>query len=225
MIKWEEDLIEKVKLKQSEAKLMTLSEEVNMKFKREFHKQGIFHKENLLKDHRLLKWTLSNKDQTSAPNMFPRAKTDKILHWEKATIFKTEKLSDQKITTCKTAEVVATTKQEKREFNTQWIKTDQEEEEKNLYKRNNNNKSNNSLSLKVTDNKRSDKKQLKEEVTTCKAQPITTTEEHSKQLMKDKIEVKKETALLLSEMIDKEVNLEARRVLNSHPEHQINFDV
>tara|TARA_B110000285_G_C14582662_1_gene362831 strand:+ start:319 stop:450 length:132 start_codon:yes stop_codon:yes gene_type:complete len=43
--------------------------------------------------------------------------------------------------------------------------------------------------------------------------------------MKDKIEVNKETALLLSEMIDKEVNLEARRVLNSHPEHQINFDV
>tara|TARA_B110000285_G_C14582662_1_gene362830 strand:+ start:85 stop:249 length:165 start_codon:yes stop_codon:yes gene_type:complete len=54
--------------------------------------------------------------------------------------------------------VAAITKQEKREFNTQWIKTDQEEEEKNLFKRNNNNKSNNSLNLKVTDNKRSDKK-------------------------------------------------------------------
>lgn len=158
MIKWEKDLIEKDRLKQSEVKLMMLSEEVNMKFKQEFHKQEIYHKENLLKDHRLLKWTLFNKDQTSAPNMFPRAKTDKILHWEKATTFKTEKLLDQKITTCKTAKVAAITKQEKREFNTQWIKTDQEEEEKNLFKRNNNNKSNNSLNLKVTDNKRSDKK-------------------------------------------------------------------
>ena len=153
--------------------------------------------------------------------MFPRAKTDKILHLEKAIIFKIEKLLDQKITTCKTAEVVAITKQEKREFNTQWIKTDQEEEEKNLCKKINNNKSNNSLNLKVIDNKRLDKK-LKEEVTTCKAQLITTIEEHSKQLMKDK---NKEIALLHSEMIDKEVNLEARRVSNSHLEHQINFDV
>mgnify|MGYP001249567420 CR=1 FL=1 len=117
--------------------------------------------------------------------------------------------------------MVAITKQEKREFNTQWIKTDQEEEEKNLCKKINNNKSNNSLNLKVIDNKRLDKK-LKEEVTTCKALLITTIEEHSKQLMKDK---NKETALLLSEMIDKEVNLEARRVSNSHLEHQINFDV
>lgn len=52
MIKSEKVLIEKPKLSKSEARLMMLLEEVNLKFKAEFRMLEIFQTENLLKEFR-----------------------------------------------------------------------------------------------------------------------------------------------------------------------------
>ena len=199
---------------------MMLSEEVNMKFKAEFRMPEISQTENLLKEHKINK--CSNKplfkDLMSVPHMFPRAKIEITLHLENPTTSKIEKLSDQMIMICKTAEVEAIMietidkKSDRRlEVNTEEKKTDQEEE---VNKKNNNNSKNNFLSPKAIDKKL-------EEIITCRTLPITTTEE----LMINMKDKNKEIVLHLSEMTDKEVNLEAKRVLNLHLELQIYFDV
>lgn len=88
---------------------MMLSEEVNMKFKAEFRMLEISQTENLLKEHKFN--SRSNKqlfkDQMSVPRTFQRAKIDRTLHLEKGIASKIEKLSDQMIMICKTAEVEA----------------------------------------------------------------------------------------------------------------------
>ena len=96
-------------------------------------------------------------------------------------------------------------------MNTEEKKTDQEEE---VNKKNNNNSKNNFLSPKALDKKL-------EEIITCRTLLITTTEE----LMINMKDKNKEIVLHLSGMTDKEVNLEAKRVLNLHLELQIYFDV
>jgi hypothetical protein len=211
-------LIEKLRSNKSEAKLMMLSEEVNMKFKAEFRMPEISQTENLLKEHKFNK--CSNKplfkDLMSVPHMFPRAKIEITLHLENPTTSKIEKLSDQMIMICKTAEVEAIMietidkKSDRRlDKNTEKKKTDQEEE---VNKKNNS--KNNFLSPKGLDKKL-------EEIITRRTLAITTTEE----LMINMKDKNKEIVLHLSGMTDKEVNLEAKRVLNLHLELQIYFDV
>jgi len=102
-------LIEKLRWNKSEVKLMMLSEEVNMKFKAEFRMPEISQTKNLLKEHKFNKCSNKRlfKDQMSVPHMFPRAKIEITLHLENPTISKIEKLSDQMIMICKTAEVEA----------------------------------------------------------------------------------------------------------------------
>jgi len=197
---------------------MMSSEEANMKFKPELQMLEISLTENLLKEHKPLrcnKCSKFNKDQLSVPNTFLRAKIDKPLHLENHTISKTEKLSDQKIMTCKTLEAEAISKEttdkktdKKLELNTEEKKTDQEEE-LNLNNKKNNNSNNNSLNPKALD------KNSKEKIT-CRALLNMIIEELMQipvmTSMKDK---KKEIVRRLSGMIDKEVNLEVKRVLNS----------
>merc|ERR1712195_26883 len=116
----------------------------------------------------------------------------------------------QKIMTCKTLEAEAISKEitdKKPELNTEEKKTYQEEV-LNLNKKNNNS-NNNSLNPKALD------KNLKEKIT-CRAL-LNMIIEEPMQIpvmisMKDK---KKEIVRRLSGMIDKEVNLEVKRVLNS----------
>ena len=94
---------------------MMLSEEVNLKFKAEFRMPEISltenrPKEHKLKEHKQLKCNRMFKEQVKSVLLTnPRARIDKALHLEHLTISKTEKLSDQKIMICKTAEVEATT--------------------------------------------------------------------------------------------------------------------
>jgi len=107
-------LTEKDRLKQLEAKLMTLSEEVKTKFKLEFQMLENNQIENLQRDNRLLK--SFNKDQISsqmsAPNTYLRVKIDNIPHLEKVMTSKIDVPSDLMIMTCKTTEVVATIRKE-----------------------------------------------------------------------------------------------------------------
>ena len=94
---------------------MMLSEEVNLKFKVEFRMPEISltenrPKEHKLKEHKQLKCNRMFKEQVKSVLLTnPRARIDKALRLEHLTISKTEKLSDQKIMICKTAEVEATT--------------------------------------------------------------------------------------------------------------------
>ena len=212
MIKSEKGLIEKLRLNKSEARLMMLLEEVNLKFKAEFRMQEIFQIENLLKEHRQHKtFNRMFKDQArSVPHMFPRARTDKALLLDHNMISKTERHSDQKIMICKIAEVEATTTHKRSELNTD-KKTDPEEVQ--LSKRSNKKSNNNSLNLKASDSKTT---------ITCRAPTLTTTEELMIKLTNKK---NQETVLHHSGRIDKEVNLETRRVSNSHLEIRVYFDV
>jgi len=84
-----------------------------------------------------------------------------------------------------------------------------------LNKKNNNNSKSNSLNLKALDKK-------VEVKIICRTLHSMITEELMRN-MKDKMN--REIVHRLSGMIDKEVNLEAKRVLNLHLEFQIYFDV
>ena len=91
---------------------MMLSEEVNLKFKAEFRMQEISLIENQPKEHKLKEHKCNRMFKEQVKSVLlnnPRARTDKILHLEHLTISKTERLSDQKIMICKTAEAEATT--------------------------------------------------------------------------------------------------------------------
>ena len=147
--------------------------------------------------------------------MFPRARTDKALHLDHSTISKTEKHSDQKITICKTTAEVEATTLDKRWDRRSELNTDKktDPEEALLSKRSNKKINNSSLSLKASDSRTT---------TTCSNPTLTTTEELSSIRMNIK---NRETHLLHSERIDKEVNLETRRESNSHLELQVYFDV
>ena len=85
---------------------MMLSEGVNTKFKAEFKTPEISPTENLPRECK----PPNSQEQTWAPSTVPRAKTDKLLHSENPTTFKTEELLDQTIMMSKIAEVEATTK-------------------------------------------------------------------------------------------------------------------
>lgn len=83
-----------------------LLDEANTKYKAEYKMQEIYQTENQLKELKHLK--SFNKDpQALAPNTFQKAKTDRQVHLEKDTTFKTEELLDQMTMTCKTIEVEA----------------------------------------------------------------------------------------------------------------------
>lgn len=84
-----------------------------------------------------------------------------------------------------------------------------------MNKKNNNNSKSNSLNLKALD------KKVKVKII-CRTLHSMITEELMRN-MKDKMN--REIVHRLSGMIDKEVNLEAKRVLNLHLEFQIYFDV
>ena len=208
MIKWEKDLIEKLKSKTSEVRLTMLLEEANTKYKVESKMQEIYLIENLKKEPKFNKLLKSfNKDLLAlAPNTFQKAKIDKLAHLETGTTFKTEEPSDQMTTMSKTIEeeaLILNKEMQDKEDNKWDKKIDQEERKSN--------KKNNILNPKTTD-KRGKKW---EEITICKIH-LTMIIDNNMLSMKDNRN--KEIAHLHSETIDKEVNQEARRVLSLHLE-------